>query len=202
MKNKTERNKVKRWIFKIFLILVLLFIFKNIVGIIIGISDYFKQSDYSTPYTYKIGEKDPEYVTYERTGFAQYKISFHQTKDNPETDYILLTTRNQVYPPLKWGYLEGPEKKVFIDYDDYGWVRIDTIVSNQYEIYPGFELWSGNKVLTLEERDSAKLADQSIWVLPFRLWVRSKTFNRIRYTEYLDWERSVSKDGKIVKRGR
>ncbi len=199
MDNKTKRPSITRWILGIFLGLIFLFIF-NLAR---GISRFFDKTSFCRPYTYKIGNKQPEYVTYERTGFAQYKISFHKTKDNPETDYILLSTHHlRGYPPLKWGYMDVPENKVFIDYDGSGWVRLDTIVTSEYEIYPGFNLWSGNKVLTREEQDSARIADESLWCLPLKLFVHSKILNQIGYTEYTDWDKHETGEGKIVKSGK
>lgn len=149
-------------------------------------------------YTYKVGDIDPEYITYERIGYKRYKVSLHKTVDNPGTDYMIVSWDLHGQPKVWFRYLQGPGNKVVISHD---FIAIfDTVVSGNYELIPNYLPEKRYKYLSDEERD----ASESLARHPYKLLVYPKPFSKIRYTHHPNdstWDNRFEKKGKIVRIG-
>lgn len=178
-----------------------LYLFKEIFMV-------FDKTRISSCYTFKLGDTDPEYVTYEhlndKHGNDFFKVSFHKGIDNPGIDYVIVSCGERDYPPMQWCYLKGDDRKLCIEDNGVPWFQIDTIVCQEYEIHAANSLWSWADHLTPQEIEREQQLFDSLEYYPFKMWVYPEDFNRIGYTQspYRKMRDNDNKIGRVVRRGK
>lgn len=171
-----------------------------------GVVRYLDRDFYTRNHMYKVGETDPEYITYEHLYDYKFKVSFHNKKDNPGTDYIILTSHyfgEEI--PLQWSYFGSRNNTIFIEHEGIDWFTIDTVVSRHYDIHLDYKFVKGNERLTHEEKARAKEISDSLLRQPYNLFVYPKYFNNLGYTHSQGrWDRVSSNDqeAKVVRIGK
>lgn len=145
-------------------------------------------------FTYKIGEEDVQYTTFERIGEKSFKISFHSTLENPGTDYIITTNHIRLgYPPLTWSYLEGDNNQIFLSNNDTDPFWLDTIVSRNYEFLSTNDLYRCDTVKSLDDIHRDREWSTSLWKRPYKYRAYVRDFASIEYKDstvksYLDYK--------------
>ncbi len=146
------------------------------------ISAFFDRTRMHRPYTFMLGDKNAEYVTYERIGETRYKIFFHPTPKNPGTDYIITTSEHSKnYPPLWWSYTEGEGNQIYLDVSDFGPFWIDTIVSHHYEFEPVHYLLRKDTIVSLKDHDRLKEKEDTTTPRRFRMAVVTQNHSVLTY---------------------
>ncbi len=206
---KVSNRKIFKTITRIIIICLVIGAIYLFIVAVYGIWRCFDKQRMHRPYTYKLGKEDPEYVTFEhlgndKYGVSKYKVSFHKNEDNPESDYVIISTIERIYPPLQWCYLKSEGNILCIEDNELAWFSIDTIVSQKYEIHVASGLWSWSEHLTPQEIEKEQRLYDSLEYYPFRMWVYPEDFNQIGYTQspYRKLRDNDNRMGRVVRVGK
>lgn len=98
------------------------------------------------PKTY-IFEDEEFYITLQRLDDCKFKFFFHDSLENPQTDYIILSTCPTDMTPIHFSYVECNPKEISIIYDSGPLCVLDSVVSSRYI----FNTWPGRDFKYEEE---------------------------------------------------
>lgn len=98
------------------------------------------------PKTYMF-EKEGLYITLQRLDDCKFKFFFHDSLENPGTDYVVLSTCPTDMTPIQFSYVESNPKEISIIYDPGPLCILDSIVSSRYI----FNTWPGRDFKYEEE---------------------------------------------------